>query len=421
MIFAHIIYKILTFLTMVLLARFLGAEGFGRLSFGLSAVWIFLFLSDMGLSDLFTRDVASDNRLKDKYVDHIVTIKIFLGIISYLIIFLIGLSYSFNKDTFWAVLILGLATILDSFMYFFRCIFRIKEIMKYEAILMVIEGFLKISVLLAAIRFESALPGIIIISLAILLISSLNLILNFLAFVLVNRLPTLRFDWNFSLYLLKNSFPFAIVYMLNLLNFRVDIIMLTVLSSAQAAGLYSASFKLIEQLLLIPLTFSCVILPTFSKPGNSLLQMKHFLKGIVPILILTSIAAIILLNFSGDYIIRSIYGNGFQGAAANLKIFSLVLLPFFLKPIPEKLLLGARMQNTVCSLYCGGIILNIIKNFIFIPVWGINGATLGTFFCEMLVVFGCIIIVYKRGVLSQKLSTEVSLAYKTADLRDSEY
>ena len=60
---SNIISKILGFFYLMYIARYLGAEGFGILSFALAFTGIFSVFSDLGLGPLTVREVARDKSL----------------------------------------------------------------------------------------------------------------------------------------------------------------------------------------------------------------------------------------------------------------------------------------------------------------------------------------------------------------------
>ena len=392
LIMAQLIYKLCTFVMMILIARFLRPDAFGRLSYGLSFVWAFLFLSDFGLSELFIRDVSRERQLQGKYVNNIITLKILIGLISYLVIILTAWRLSVDIEKSWIIMILGASVILDSFMYFFRCLFRVKETMEYEGLLMIIEALLKLGVILLAIKSEINISRVILISFALLVVSILNFIVNLISFCLKNKTFSFSIDKVFWPYLLKTGFPFAFVYILSLLNFRIDIIMLSLMKGDEAAGWYSANYKLLEQLILIPITLSAVYLPVFSRLSDTFGKLHTIFIRTVPFLLLLGISLIAIINFFKIDIIRIVYGKEFESASQYIFILSWVLIPYFFKPIVEKLLYALGKQATLCFIYSSGILGNIILNIILIPRWGINGASFATFIFETLIVLSCIIL-----------------------------
>ena len=64
-------------------ARYLGAAGFGILSFALAFTGIFGVFSDLGLGTLTVREVARDKSLASKYLRNIAVMKIILVVITF--------------------------------------------------------------------------------------------------------------------------------------------------------------------------------------------------------------------------------------------------------------------------------------------------------------------------------------------------
>src|SRR5215831_9969534 len=56
------------FVTIVLIARYLGAEGFGHFSFIIALVGIFQLVADMGVRNILVRDIALDKANFRKYL-----------------------------------------------------------------------------------------------------------------------------------------------------------------------------------------------------------------------------------------------------------------------------------------------------------------------------------------------------------------
>ena len=392
LIFAQVIYKLISFFIMIIIARFLGPDNFGIFSYGLSFVWLFLFISDFGFTEIFIRDVSRDKYLLKQYVNNIISLKLIIGSLVLLLIFFLSLRFSSDISKFWICLILGLSVIFDSFVYFFRSIFRVREAMEKEAALIVVEAVLKIVAIYFIIKIKIGLQSVILVSLAFLAASTLNLILNTLSFVSLYGVFSLTINKRLSVQLLKNSLPFALIYILSLINFRVDILMLSSKIGDMAAGYFSANYKLLEQFFLIPITLSYVYLPVFSRIAYSGDAMHNMALKTIMILLPVGIVIPVLFYFFGGTIISVIYGEGFIESAKYLYILSFSLLPFFVKPIIEKVFYAVNRQLVIFSVYLCGAALNIFLNCIAIPRWGINGASLSTFLSECIVIIVSFVI-----------------------------
>lgn len=392
---AQVIYKVLTFVVMLLVARFLGPEDFGKLSYAISFVWIFLFICDFGFSEIFVRDASQDRSIAVKYANNILTLKLVIGVTVYVLICALAVMSSLAREKFWLVLIMGASVELDSFMYFFRCIFRVNGTMEYEGALMVLEAVLKMAVVLFAVYAGMPVSGVLLVAGALLLVSLINVVLNLWAFVINLKGVAFGFDKGLCRYLLRSSLPFALVYILSLLNFRVDIIMLSLMKGDTPAGWYNVVFKLIEQGILIPITLGAVYLPVFSRSAGSFKSLDSMAKKTIAISASAGILVTGLFLIVGAPAVKVIYGDKFIEACGYIRILSLVLLPFFIKPIVEKLLYAMKEQNKVFAIYSAGILMNIALNMIMIPKWGVNGASIATFLSEAAIVAASILLYMK--------------------------
>jgi O-antigen/teichoic acid export membrane protein len=391
---AQVIYKTVMFFVMIFLARFLGPEGFGQFSYAISFVAIFLFVSDLGLSELFIKDVSADRKLLNDYMDNIVTMKVLAGALAYCMLGILAFYLSGSSIKFWAIMILGASIILDSFMYFFRCIFRIREVMKKEAMLLIVEAFLKLAVLFFIINYIKGGSGVLLVSIGFLCVSILNLFISFFTFVLHNRMPCFRLNKGMWVYLFKNGLPIAGVYVLCFINFRINIIMLSTMKSDIVAGFYNADFKLMEQVLMIPMTFSFVVLPFFSRLSGSVDIIRKLLIRIFFWLFCMGTLSVACFYIFGQKLVNIIYGNGFEGAVKHIALFSWILIPFFVKPVLEKVFYSIGKQALLLGIYFIATIANILFNSVMIPKFGMKGAIITTFSIESVIVAGSALFLF---------------------------
>ena len=121
-------YKVLNLFTFILIARSLGVDGFGRLSFALSFVWLFNAFVDFGLRETLVKETASDDvEIKKKHIASVMTLRMLISLIVYCIILIASyLSPALNR-TFSLNLIIALALVFNSFTIFFKSIFQAFE------------------------------------------------------------------------------------------------------------------------------------------------------------------------------------------------------------------------------------------------------------------------------------------------------
>ncbi len=120
------------FLT-TLIARYLGAAGYGKFSFVFAFVALFAVLADFSLSTLAIREVARNKKLARKYIDNIAVIKLILGIITFALIIIVIQFLEKTPEVKTLVYLVGIWVVIQRFTQFFQSIFRAFEKMQYEA------------------------------------------------------------------------------------------------------------------------------------------------------------------------------------------------------------------------------------------------------------------------------------------------
>ena len=78
--------QLLIFCSVVYLARILGPGDFGKINFATAVVIYFTMIVNMGLPLLGTREVARNIKSVNKYVSNIISIRIFLFILCYIML-----------------------------------------------------------------------------------------------------------------------------------------------------------------------------------------------------------------------------------------------------------------------------------------------------------------------------------------------
>ncbi|MDP2845891.1 MAG: oligosaccharide flippase family protein, partial [Candidatus Methanoperedens sp.] len=127
---AQIISMGLGFFYIMYTARYLGAEGFGVLSFALAFTGIFGVFSDLGLSTLTTREVARDKSLAGKYIGNIAAMKAVLVVITFGLIAVAINLLGYPEQTIKVVYLVALSIIFSAFTGMFNSVFQAFEKME---------------------------------------------------------------------------------------------------------------------------------------------------------------------------------------------------------------------------------------------------------------------------------------------------
>jgi O-antigen/teichoic acid export membrane protein len=374
--------RILTFLLMIYLARRLGSLGFGKLSFAISFTSLFLILSDLGVTILTVREVARNKERGPEYVGNTATLKLFLSILTFLVISISVSLINVPFDTRFLIYLIGACVIFETMGGFFGAVFQAYEKMKYTTICEFIE-----KVFLLSLAFVLLHLGYGLISVGILYLFSgvLYCLLN-IGFVYRKFLrPRYRIDSRFWSKSLKQALPLAIVALISMIYYHIDIVMLGKMKGEEVAGWYGVSYHLFFALTMISGAFLSAVFPVMSrffKESEELLK-KAFHKSF-KVLIGVGIPASVGTFLLSEKIILFLFGPQYQHSIAALRILSFVIVFSYLNSLGAYFLTSINRQALTAKIIAVTTGINVFLNFVLIPRYSYIGAAYATVVSEIL-------------------------------------
>jgi len=165
---------------------------------------------------------------------------------------------------------------------------------------------------------------------------------------------------------------------LTFLNYRLDIVMVNVLTNAQMTGAYVIAVKLVEQLSLVSQAFSTIVFPRLSAMAPDESRRKHFAPLMTRAVLLTTLVGAILLWMVSEKLVDLVFGVGFS--AVNAPFVWLLPGVVFLAGarIMANELASKNMVGTNLVISGGVLLINASLNYALIPLWGISGAAIAT-------------------------------------------
>ena len=379
---SNIISKILGFFYVMYIARYLGAEGFGILSFALAFTGIFSVFSDLGLGSLTIREVARDKSLAGKYFGNITVIKIILVIITFGLITITINLLGYPKQTVKVVYFLALSVILSSFSNIFNSIFQAYEKMEYQSLGQILSSALMLSGALFAISHGLDVIGF---ASIYFLVSAVALGYSFAVYTWKFSLPKLEIDWNFWKPTIKEALPFFLSAVVDIIAFKIDIIMLSMMKGDMVVGWYSAAYRLIEALMFIPATFAGAIYPVLSNfYVSSQESLKLIYKKSFKYLFIVGLPIAVGTTILAHKIILFIYKSSFTHSIIALQILIWTIPIIFLSYMFGTMLASVNKQFLALKINFLCMILNITINLILIPRYSYVGASIATVITTLL-------------------------------------
>ena len=397
MLVAQIVSVGLGFFYIIYTARYLGAEGFGVLSFALAFTGMFGVLTDLGLGTLTTREVARDKLLVEKYLGNVVIMKIILVVITFCLIALSINLFGYPERMIIVVYFIAASVIITSFSNIFYSIFQAFEKMEYQSLGQILNSLLMFfGVFLAISRGYNVIEF----ALLYLLASTIVLIYNFAICIWKFAKPKIEIDLKFWKITLKEAIPFGLTNIFIVIYYYIDTVMISIMvpNGNEVVGWYNAAYRLILVLLFIPTVYITAVFPIMSKLHNtSKDSLKFIFEKSLKYMLIMGVPIVIGVTLLSDRIILLFFGSEYAPSIIALQILVWSFLFASLGAVFGYLLNSINKQMMLTKIVGVGATLNIILNLMLIPTYSYLGASIATDFTRLFVILVELIVLSKIG------------------------
>jgi O-antigen/teichoic acid export membrane protein len=380
---AQVASYLLSFFSVMYIARYLGAAGFGILSFALAFTGIFAVFGDLGLSPLTVREVARDKSLAPKYLANVALMKIILVVVTFGLISLTINLMGYPPETIRVVYLLALSVILAAFTQMFYSIFQAFERMEFQAVGQMLSAALILGGAIFAITHGFTVIGfasLYVIASAIALAYSFAVMkLKFSNPASASAAKAMEFDWSFWKPTIRQALPFGLTSMFVVSYYYADTLMLSLMQGNVAVGLYNAAYRIALALMFIPAAFNTTIFPIMSglyknSQSSFNLSFERYFKYMVILGVPIGIGITLL----GPRFVSLVFGAEYAEAAGALQILIWSIVATFVGTPFATLFSTANRQVIVTKVAIWCTVLNIILNIILIPRYSLIGASIAT-------------------------------------------
>lgn len=395
---AQIINYILAFFYTIYLARYLGADGFGILSFGLSFTMIMGVFADLGLSILVVREISRDKSISSHYTGNLIVIKLVLSSLTMGLIVLLINILNYPSQTILVVYIFAFWMVFTSFTQLFYSVFQAHEKMEYQSV-----GTILYSIVLIIGVFYGIFNNFSIqwFALIYLITSGLVLVYTFFLYLAKFPRPQLQVNWNFWKSKMVLALPLSIASIFSTIAFRVDIVLLSLLQGNAAVGWYTASYKVIEVLLFIPSVYNAALFPVLS---NFYVSSKESLQLVyvksIKYLVIVGLPIAAGTTILSNEIIIVLYQSAYSQSIVALQILIWTIPFLLLTSIFGIILISMNKQVLAIRISFLYMIFNIGANLVVIPQFSYLGAAIVTVLTELV---GFILLFYYMSKLICKV------------------
>jgi O-antigen/teichoic acid export membrane protein len=174
---------------------------------------------------------------------------------------------------------------------------------------------------------------------------------------------------------IRAAIPLAAVGGMAIIYDRVDVLMLSKLTSASETAYYSVSYTLVKLTWAVPSVIAAAFFPLFAqlrKDDPREAERTFFL--IVRIFFFLGVPLAVLIAFAGPAVIPIAFTDRYEPAGPALSVLAWTVVFSFQNYVLWYGILACHRERAVLPIQAAGLAINIAANAVLIPLWGPSGA-----------------------------------------------
>jgi PST family polysaccharide transporter len=373
----RVLRLLVTLLVVALLARYLGPNQFGLLSYATAVFSIFAVAGTLGLNRILVRESVSRPQMQSTILGTAVVLRLITGGVLVIIIYFVADIFDAGDPvTPILAVIIGTSLLFQSLYcieLWFQAEVKAKQAVTAKSIAFIIMAAMKIFLIFIGaplIAFAFTITGEF-------ALGALMLIIVYRS--LGNRLKDWKFDKPLAKDFLSEGWPEILAGLGTLVCMRMDQIMIGQMIDADGVGIYTAASQLSEALYFIPVavvssTFPAILAAKKRDENTYYLRLQQLLSGLT----IYSYIVAIAVTLMSSWIISLLYGEKFSGAADVLVIHVWTGVAVGLGIASGSWIMAEKKVKLNLYRTVFGALLNIILNYFLIQSMGITGAAIAT-------------------------------------------
>lgn len=183
--------------------------------------------------------------------------------------------------------------------------------------------------------------------------------------------------------LVRDSLPYAAAIAVNTIYFRVTIVVMSLIASAQQTGYFATSFRVTEVLVGVPAFAIGVAFPILSH--SAIADRDRFASAtgrIIELSLIAGLALVLVVVLSAPFVIRVLAGSAGAPAAPVLQLQGLALVGTFVSAASGYALLALHRHNALLISNGGALAANIVLTLLLVPADRARGAAIAAVIAE---------------------------------------
>ena len=366
----------------VWVARYLGPEQFGTLSYAQAFVGLFGAVATLGMDGIVIKHLVKDEGNSDLLLGTAFTLKLLSAMVALVFICIVAVTTSNDNKDIIIITIIASALVFQS-LNVIDFYFQSKVLSKYIVLVNLISQLIVSMIRIALILTNAPL-------IAFAYVIMFDAIILAVGYIYVYKHKNLSFrQWKFNKLtaseILKYSWPLALSGIVISIYMKIDQVMIKEMLGNSSVGHYAAAVKISEAWYFVPIAINSSLFPAIiNAKKRSLKEFYNRLKILYSFMLLSAVAISIPTTIYSKNIINLLYKEQFDPASTVLMFHIWAGVLVSLGVVTSSIVISNNKQRNALIATSIGAISNIILNFFMIPRFGINGAAIATIISQIM-------------------------------------
>jgi lipopolysaccharide exporter len=406
--------RVASFGVVLFAARQLGPVEFGTYLYGLGMGYLLAQGADFGLQLLVAREVAIRGHGAAPLVRMALKLKVGLSVGIVLLLFPLTMGHAAPIQL--ALLALGTAMVLQTFIEFAGYVFRGHQELDREVKLLTSTRLLAAAASAVVLWVDGRLLPFSLVALSAVVLGCA------VALSMLRREGWLRAPGpeghgesapgTFRMgEVLRGALPLGVAIVLSVIYLRVGWVLLFHLTGEEAVAQLGAAQRLMEAAQLVPAAALAAVFPAYARALSAdTWGARRIGRSSAGVLALLGILAAGVLWSSADWAMPALFGPEYRPAGAVLRVLALAVPLMFLNYLLTHIVIARGFQVLVAWFGAAALVSHLAVSWYLIPLWGATGVAASMVIAESVLLLCCITALRGRVGAGRSQETPAGMA-----------
>ena len=361
----------------VWVARYLGPDQYGLLSYAAAFVALFSSLANLGLDSIVVRNLVRDSDRRNNILGTVFVLKLAGGMVAFVVTMAAVIAIRpADRVTHWLVGITAAGLIFQAFDtvdFWFQSQVQSKFTVVTRNTVFLVLSAVKIALILA----KAPLIAFAWVGLADIALGSFGLVIAYR--IHGQHLNAWRASLVLAKELLRDSWPLIFSGIVSMIYLRIDQVMLGEMVGSQEVGIYSAAVKLAEVWYFIPMAIYSSVYPSIVEAKAISEELFYGrLQKLYNLMAFIGYAVALPVTFIAGWVVELLFGPAYGRAGSMLALLIWAGLFVNLGVARSGFLMSMNWTRVHLLTVSLGSVVNVVLNLALIPRYGGMGAVIAS-------------------------------------------